>query len=47
MEVQYGSTIEDARRSLETLSAAEQARSLFSRALEKARRLGTAALVRG
>jgi glycosyl transferase family 25 len=47
MEVQYGSTIEDTRRSLETLSAAEQARSLFSRALEKARRLGTAALVRG
>jgi glycosyl transferase family 25 len=47
MEVQYGSTIEDARRTLEPLTAVERARSVLSRGFEKARRLGAARLARG
>lgn len=46
MEVQYGSTIEDTRRTLEPLAIGERARSLFSRGVEKARRLGAVALIR-
>ena len=44
MEVQYGSTIEDTRRVLEPLTAAERARSFLVRGVEKARRLGAATL---
>jgi len=47
MEVQYGSTIEDARRALEPLSPVEHARSFLSRGLEKARRLSAATFARG
>ncbi|MFV0625033.1 glycosyltransferase family 25 protein [Sphingomonas sp. ac-8] len=44
MEVQQGSTIEHARRSLEPLTGGERARWLLGRGLEKARRLTAAAL---
>jgi glycosyl transferase family 25 len=46
MEVQYGSTIEETRRTLDPLGPLERARSLFSRGVEKARRLGSVALAR-